>query len=140
MAVNNSRGQVEVTGWVGWVYLAAFVLLLSGIFQLIAGLVALLNGGVYAISDGTVMIFNLTTWGWIHLILGIVVVCTGTALFSGKTWARVVAVILAIINLVTFFLFIGVHPLWSIIVMVLDLLVIYALTVHGNEVAEVGRE
>ncbi len=140
MAVNNSfRQEVKVTGWVGWAYFAAFVLLLSGIFQIIAGLVALLNGDVYAIEDGTAMIFDLTTWGWIHLLLGIVVVCVGTALFSGRTWARVVAVIFAILNLVTFFTFIGVHPIWASIVIILDVLVIYSLTVHGEEVEAIAE-
>ncbi len=58
MAVNNNRGQgTEVTGWVGWIYFAAFALLISGIFQIIAGLVALLNSDFYAVAAGTVMIF-----------------------------------------------------------------------------------
>lgn len=130
-----ARNDQEVTGWVGWVYFAGFVLLLSGILQIISGISALLNSSFYTVVNGKVFLLDITTWGWVHLILGIIVVCTGTALFSGATWARVVAVILAVINLVTYFAFISAYPIWSITVMVLDIIVIYALTVHGGEAA-----
>lgn len=130
-----ARNDQQVTGWVGWVYFAGFVLLVSGMLQIISGLSALLNSGFYAVVDGKVFLLDIATWGWIHLILGILVVCTGTALFSGAAWARVVGVVLAVLNLVTYFAFISAYPIWSITVMVLDLVVIYALTVHGGEAA-----
>lgn len=130
MATNNEK---PVTGWVGWVYFAGFMLLLGGIFQTIAGLTALLNNEFYVVTQHSVVAFNITTWGWIHLILGIVLICAGTALFSGRTWARVVGVIMALISFIAQFAFVSTYPIWSIIVMALDLAVIYALTVHGSE-------
>ncbi len=130
MATQNNQ---EVTGWVGWVYFAGFMLLLSGIFQTISGLTALLNDKFYVATQGHLLVFDVTTWGWIHLFLGIVIICAGTALFSGKTWARVVGVIMATLNFIAQFAFVSEYPIWSIIAMVLDLLVIYALTVHGRE-------
>lgn len=138
MATNTKDSQ-EVTGWVGWVYFAGFMVILSGIFQTIAGLTALLNDKFYVVTQENILAFDITTWGWIHLILGIVLICAGTALFSGKTWARVVGVILALISFVAQFAFVSTYPIWSITVMVLDVFVIYALTVHGHE-AKVATE
>lgn len=128
----NSR---QVTGWVGWVYFAAFMLVVLGFFQSILGLTALLNDEFYLALNGTLLVFDYTTWGWIHLIFGIIAIVAGTALFNGSMWARVLAVILVGINFLMQFAFVGVYPLWSIIVMVIDVLVLYALTVHGGEVS-----
>lgn len=129
MAANDDK----TTGWVGWVYFAGFILLLNGMFQLILGLTALLNQDFYKVREGTLVVFDLTTWGWIHVLLGIVMMCIGTALFSGRGWARVAAIILASLNLVGHFAFMGVYPFWSITVIVIDMLILYALTVHGHE-------
>lgn len=132
MAVHNT----SASGWAGWVYFAACLLLLAGTFQLFAGFTALLNDTFYAIKDTTLIAFDITTWGWVHLVLGIFLLCTGVALFNGSGWARVVAVLLVSLNFIVQFAFIGAYPIWSVIVMVLDLIVIYALTVHGDEVRE----
>ena len=132
MAKDNNN----VTGWVGWVYFAAFMVLLAGIFQLISGFAALLNPDYFKVVNGALLVFDLTTWGWIHLLLGIALLCVGTALFSGKTWARVIAVILAMLNLLAQFAFLSEYPIWSVVIIAVDVLVIYALTVHGREVRE----
>ena len=130
MAVNNGR---EVTGWVGWAYFAGFMMLLVGAFQIIMGLTALLNDNFYIAQHGKLLALDFTQWGWIHLVYGIVVLMAGTSLFSGRTWARVVALILATLNFIAQFAFVGVYPIWSITMMVVDVFVIYALTVHGEE-------
>ncbi len=126
----------RVSGWTGWIYFAALMILLIGIFQLIIGLTALVNSDFYVIEANTLVVYDITTWGWAHLLLGLALVCTGIALFSGTTWARVVAVILVAINFVVHFAFIGVYPLWSIVILILDLLILYALMVHGNELKD----
>ncbi len=131
MAVNS---QKEVTGWVGWVYFAGLMLVIMGVFQTIAGLTALLNNQFYVVSENSLAVFNFTAWGWIHLILGVIVLSAGSAIVSGHAWGRVVGVILASLSLLANFLFVTAYPIWSIIVMVIDVLVIYALTVHGGEV------
>lgn len=131
MAQNN-----KVTGWVGWVYFAAFMVLLAGIFQLVSGFAALLSPDYYGVVNGSLLVLDLTTWGWVHMLLGIALLCAGTALFSGKTWARVVAIILAMLNLLAQFAFLSEYPIWSIIIIAVDVMVIYALTVHGHEVKE----
>lgn len=132
MAVNNSN---NVTGWVGWVYFAAFMLIALGFFQTILGFTALLNDEFLVSVNGTLLLLDYTTWGWIHLILGIVSMVVGTGLFNGSTWARVIAIILVMLNFFAQFAFVSVYPIWSIIIMVVDVLVLYALTVHGREAA-----
>ncbi len=128
---NNTPQQV--TGWVGWVYFAGFMMLMVGFFQTVLGLTALLNDKFYASLHGTLVVWDYTTWGWIHLVFGVLLLLTGMSLFSGSTWSRVVATVLVSLNLMGQFVFVSVYPVWSIIMMVLDVLVIYALTVHGGE-------
>ena len=132
MAVTRTN---NVTGWIGWVYFAAFMLIAVGFFQTILGFTAILNDEWFVKVGGTLLLLDYTTWGWIHLILGIVSMVVGTGLFNGSTWARVVAVILVMFNFLAQFAFVSVYPIWSIIIMVVDVLVLYALTVHGAEPA-----
>ena len=121
------------SGWVGWVYFAAFMLVLTGFFQIIVGLTALLNDTYFVAVKSTLLVLDFTTWGWVHLGFGVITLLAGMSLFNGSTWARVVAILLAVLNLLTQFAFVSVYPVWSIIMMVVDVLVIYALTVHGGE-------
>jgi len=132
MAVNSNNTP---TGWVGWVYFAAFMLIAIGFFQTILGFTALLNDEFLVSVNGHLLLFDYTTWGWIHLIIGILSMVVGTSLFSGSRWARVVAVVLVLFNFLAQFAFVSVYPVWSIIIMVVDILVVYALTVHGGEAA-----
>jgi hypothetical protein len=125
----------EPTGWVGWIYFAGFMMIMLGVFQSIAGLTALLNDTFYVAHQGKLLVLDYTQWGWIHLLMGILIIVAGTSLFNGRMWARVLGVVLASLNLLAQFSFVSVYPLWSIIMMVVDVLVIYALTVHGSEAA-----
>lgn len=127
---NNNR---EVTGWAGWVYFAGFMMVIAGIFQMIAGLAALLNDKYYLVRGEDLVVFDFTTWGWIHLVLGLVVMMAGTAVVSGHLWGRVVAVFLAALSIIVNFVFLSAYPIWSVIVIVVDVLIIYSLTVHGAE-------
>ncbi len=132
MAVDNK----EVTGWVGWVYFAGLLMMIAGVFQGIAGLTALLKDDFYVVTERSLLAFNVTTWGWIHLLLGVVLLAAGSAVINGRTWGRIVAVILATLSAMLNFLFISAYPVWSIMVVVVDILIIYALVVHGDEAAE----
>lgn len=122
------------SGWVGWVYFAAFMLIAIGLFQIVIGFTALLNNEFLVSVDGTLLLFDYTSWGWVHLILGIVSTAAGTGLFNGSKAARYIAIILVLFNFVAQFAFVSVYPIWSIIIMVIDVIVLYALTVHANEV------
>lgn len=129
MAQNN-----EPSGWVGWSYFAGFMMMFAGIFQGIAGLTAIFNDEYFLVTPERLLAFDFTTWGWIHLLIGVVVFFAGLEIFrTGATWARLLAIFLAGLSLVANIAFIGAYPLWSIAVIVIDVLVIYALTVHGDE-------
>ena len=128
--------QREVTGWVGWVYFAGFMMVLSGIFAAIAGLVALFNDKVYIASQNNLWILDYTTWGWAHLLLGILIAAAGMAVMNGQVWGRSIGVILVLISAVANFAFIPVYPIWSIIILTVDALVLYALIAHGSEARE----
>ena len=132
MARNNSN---EVTGWLGWAYFSGFLMIVMGILQMITGFTALLNDRYYLVSEENLVVFDFTTWGWVHLLLGLVVMMAGTAVFSGKVWGRVVGVMLAVLGVIFHFTFVSAYPIWSIIAIVVNVLIIYALTVHGDEAA-----
>ncbi len=129
MATQNN----DPTGWVGWGYFAAFMMMFLGIFQGMAGLAAIFKDNFYLVTQEHLLVFNFTTWGWINLILGVVILLAGLELLRGAMWARVIAVFLAVLSLVANAGFIDAYPIWSILMMVIDVLVIYALTVHGGE-------
>ena len=127
----------EPTGWVGWVYFASLMMMLLGGFQVIAGLVGIFKDDYYVLTQNNhLVVFSYTTWGWIYLVMGVIVFLAGLALLNGATWARVVAVFLASLSLFANMAFMSAYPLWSIMMIVVDILVIYALTVHGGELKE----
>jgi hypothetical protein len=126
----------EVTGWVGWVAFAGVVTTVLGVFQALAGLVALFKNEVYVVGPENLWILDYTTWGWVHLVWGLFLVLAGGAILSGKTWGRVVGVLLASVSAIVNFAFIPVYPFWSIIIIAMCVFVIYALTVHGDEISE----
>jgi hypothetical protein len=101
------------------------------------GLIALFNDTFAVAVEAGVLVVDLTTWGWIHVILGVVLILTGIGVLGGNMWARVVGVIVVIINLLAQLTVIGIYPWWATIVIILDVLVIYALVVHGREAAAV---
>jgi hypothetical protein len=129
-----SRAIPEPTGWVGWIQFAAIMMVMMGIFHAIEGLVALFDDGYYLVGpNGLTVNVDYTTWGWTHLVLGIVVVAAGIGLFAGQMWARVVGIGLAGLSAIVNFGFIAAYPFWSTIVIALDVFIILALTVHGRE-------
>jgi hypothetical protein len=124
----------EETGWLGWIAFAGTMMILLGAFHAMAGLVALFREDHYLVgSEGLVISVSYTGWGWIHLILGILVIIAGVALFRGAMWARVVAIALAVVSAVGNLAFLSANPVWSAIMIAVDILVIYALTAHGRE-------
>lgn len=132
MATTNK----EISNWTGWVFFAGVMMVLSGLFQAIAGLTALLKHTWYLVTASHLLVFNYTAWGWIDLIIGLVVLLAGISVLHGSTWARVVGVILASLSALASLASISAYPIWSIIVIAVDVLVIFALVVHGGELAE----
>ena len=125
------------TGWVGWLVYAGIMLILVGSFQAIDGLIALFNDELYVVRpNGLVVNVDYTAWGWVHLLLGIVLIAAGAAVFSGRIWGRTVGVVAATISAVVNFAFIPAYPVWSLLIITVDVLVIYALIAHGGELKE----
>ncbi len=126
----------EVSGWVGWVAFAGIYMVIAGIFQLIVGFVALFKNDIYLVGKSAVWFFDYSTWGWIHMLIGLIVLLVGLAILAGQTWGRVVGVIMVAISLIATFAFLPIYPFWSVVVLVVDALILYALIAHGGEMKE----
>jgi hypothetical protein len=113
---------------------AAILMIMVGLLQSIVGLVGISTDEFYLATRNYLFQFDTTTWGWIHLVVGVVVGLAGLALLTGRTWARVVGIILAVPSAIANFLFIPYYPVWSLVIIALDVFVIWALAVHGREV------
>jgi hypothetical protein len=107
------------------------MLILIGAFQVIAGLAAIIDDQFYVVARNYTFQFDTTAWGWIHLLLGVLLVATGFGLFARQTWAGVTAIVLVSLSAIANFFFIPYYPLWSIVVIALDVWVIWALTRPG---------
>ena len=129
----------DLTGWVGWVFFAGIMMFTVGFVNIIEGLVALFKNEYYLVRpNGLVVNLDFTAWGWALLLFGLLLVFAGYGALVGQTWARVTGVILAVVNAVVNLAFVPAYPVWAIIVITLDVLVIYALAVHGGEVKRVA--
>ena len=133
----RTSSYAEPTGWVGWIVFAAVMMVMLGCFHAIQGLVALFDDQKFLVADnGLIVSVNYTTWGWVHLIGGIVIALAGVSLFAGRMWARVVGVLAALASAIVNIAFLSAYPIWSTIMIALDVLIIWALTVHGAEMKE----
>lgn len=125
----NHSGAVHAnSGWVvGFASFAAIVMAISGVFQFFEGLAAILNGNYFIVGNNYAFHLDATTWGWIHLIIGAVVTIAGFSIFSRSSWGRIVGIILASIAAIANFFYIPYAPVWSILIIALDIAVIFAL-------------
>jgi hypothetical protein len=127
-------GEREPTGWTGFIVFASSMMILVGMFQVVQGLVALFDDGFYLVSaHGLVVDVNYNVWGTVHLLLGLLLLASGAGVLTGNMAARTAGVIVAGLSAVVNMVFIGAYPLWSILIIAVDVLVIYALTAHGRE-------
>ena len=127
------------SGWaVGFTAFAAIMMALMGFFQASMGIVAIFNQDFYVTTPNYVFAFDAGTWGWIHLILGVLVLAAGLSLLAGATWARAVGVVLAAFSAIEAFVFIPYQPFWSIIVIAVCVMVIWALTTQTDDVVDEG--
>jgi hypothetical protein len=123
----------ERTGWTGWIVFAGVMMIISGGLNAFYGVVAAVNDDWVGWTNRQNAFLDVSQWGWVHIILGLIVLLCGIGLFSGNILARTVAVIIAGLSLVGNFFFIPVYPLWALTVITVDGLVIWALTAHGRE-------
>jgi len=126
--------QREESGWaVGWIAFASLMMIMLGVFHAIAGLIGILDDGYYVVGPKYILQFDPTTWGWIHLIAGIVVVLAGASLLKGAVWARTIGVLVALVSAVANFSWLPYQPIWSSVMIAVCIAVIWALTVHGRD-------
>jgi hypothetical protein len=121
----------DTDDWSGWISFAGIMMILLGSFQIIEGLVALLRSSYFVVpATGLVVNVDYNAWGWLHLVLGVLIFAAGFGVMAGRLWARIVGIVLALISAVVNLAFIAAYPLWAIIVIAVDIAVIYALATH----------
>ena len=131
------RAGEETSGSaVGFILFAGIMMIMVGCLQFFEGMVAVFNDTFYVATRNYIFQADATTWGWIHLILGLLVAFAGWGLLSGRTWARVVGLTLAVLSAIANFLFIPYYPFWSLLIITLDVFVIWALAAHGGDLRE----
>ena len=136
----QSMEEPEVTGWVGWIVFAGTMMAILGVFHMFEGLVALFRHTqiVFPASGLTIQV-SYSQWGWVQLLAGALVFLAGLSLFTGRMWARTLAVVLVAISALVNFAWAGIYPFWSLTLLAIDFLVLYAIIAHGGEM-KVARE
>jgi hypothetical protein len=135
----GTQAAARPSGWVGWVVFAGVVMIIEGAFHIIDGLVALFERGYYAVTSSHLALHvGYLGWGWAHMALGALFVLVGFGVLAGQTWARVIGIALAVISAVVNLAFIAAYPVWGVVLIALDIVIIYALAMHGGEVKEVA--
>jgi hypothetical protein len=128
--------QRRSPGAAAFMMFAAVMMVLAGVWHAIAGFAGILDDQFFVTTPNYVFEFDSTVWGWAHLILGIVVALAGFSLFSGATWALAVGVIVASLSMIANFAFMPYYPVWSIVIIAVDIAIIWALIAHGRDVVE----
>ena len=124
----TERSAAVKSAWAeGLTYFAVALLITVGIFQVLQGLTALFSGDFYVVVQDNVFAFNVTTWGWIHLVIGIIAFAVGVGLFYGASWARGAGMGIAVVQAISQFMFLPYYPGWSIVIIALDIAIIWAL-------------
>ncbi len=143
-AANSDRNSSSVApahgadtaGWVvGLSLFAGIMMIITGLVNAMEGVVALARNEVYAITPRYIFAFDLTTWGWIQIILGIIVLAAGVGVITGQLWGRVVGITIATLTMLANFAFIPYYPIWSLVIIALNVFVIWALCVYDRNAA-----
>jgi hypothetical protein len=126
------------TQWTGWIGFAGCLMAIIGGIDFFQGLIAIIRGEYYAVTPNQIVVFDLTTWGWITLLWGIIVGLAGFGLLSRASWARWFAIVVGSLTFFEQLGFVGSsqYPLWALTVLILTALVLWALIVHWDDAAE----
>ena len=131
---NNTRTQPPPSGMaVGVTVTAAVILILAGVLHAMQGVVGLANNEFYVATQNWIFKFDATTWGWVHILVGLIAIGTGIGLFYGAVWARTLGVIVAAVSIFANFVWLPYYPVWAILIIAFDFFVIWALTAHGRD-------
>jgi len=127
-----AQGRQSSPWATGFAMFAAILMIIAGLWGIIVGISAILNDKVFVTTQGYVYEFDITVWGWLHLIIGILVGGAGIGIIQGATWGRAVGIAVASLSLLANFLFIPHYPVWSIAIIALDVLIIWALVTYPS--------
>lgn len=123
----------NVSGWAGWVAFIGILMVIAGFFQGLMGLLAAMGGNFFVVDAGSVYVFNAVVWGWIHLLVGILLAIAGLSVLKGNAFGRTIGTILAVISLIGSVALIAATPVWASLIIIIDILVIYGLVAKGGE-------
>jgi len=121
------------TAWVGWIAFAGLMMIVTGVLGALAGLAAIVRDETYVQGLNRVWIFDETAWGWIHLLIGIGVVAIGAMMLRGGAISMALAAGVIVLHMIAHFQWMGMYPWWSMTVIAIDVLILYAMIVHGGE-------
>ena len=127
--------MASARAWSGWIGFAGLMMMILGAIDFFEGLIAVIRGEYYAFTSQGLIIFNTTTWGWLAMIMGIVLFLVGLGLTGGAGWARWVAIILLVVNLLGNIGWVGSsqYQIWALTVVALEIIVLYALTARWSD-------
>ncbi|MFD7750148.1 hypothetical protein ACFV2V_15255 [Streptomyces sp. NPDC059698] len=133
-------GERSGSPWAaGGTMFAGVLLLVDGILGVLKGITGIASNDVYTRINDYVFKFDVTSWGWIHLVLGVILVLVGVGILKGATWARVAGVMLASLNIVANFMWLPYTPVWAIVTIAIDVFVIWALCTDRSDADAPGR-
>jgi hypothetical protein len=130
---SQTRGSTRAAFFVDY---AGIMLVITGVLQVMEGIATLFQNTIFSPTVDYIFDLDPTIWGWVHIVVGILLGAAGFYLFYGKLWARIVGIAAAFLGALSNFLYIPFYPVWSVLIIALDLLVIWALIFHGRQVAE----
>lgn len=130
--------MARTSTWAGWIVFAGWLMVILGSVEFIEGLVAVVRDDYYVLTPEQIIVFDLSTWGWLMMLWGIVLGAAGLALAAGKSWARWFTIVVASLNFLMQLGFVGsaAYPLWALTAVILTIVVLYALIVHWEEARE----
>ncbi|MCL8026425.1 DUF7144 family membrane protein [Nocardioides bruguierae] len=121
------------TLWVGPIAFAAVMIAVAGLFNVLTGLTAIATDDVYVTGSRALLVLDVTAWGWVHLVTGVLLLATGVMTLAGRLWARLAALALVVLNLLTQLVLLPATPYASMVTIALEVVVVWAILVHGEE-------
>ena len=130
--------MARTSTWTGWIAFGGWLMFIIGTVVFFEGLIAVIRDKYYVLTANQIVVFDMTTWGWIMMIWGAVIILAGFALASGKGWARWFTIVVASLNFIVLLGFVGnaQYPLWTLMSLGLSIVVLYALIVRWGEARE----
>ena len=124
--------------WGGWIAFAGWLMIIMGALDFFEGLIAVIRGNYYVLTANQIIVFDMKTWGWVTLGWGIVIALVGFGVLAGSGFARWFAIVVGSLNFIVELGFVGssAFPLWSLAILTLNVIILYALIVHWDEAAQ----